>query len=77
MQLRMSKKYGQGGANAPVSAKGGENAMGRFILNLPDEQILHDLAISLMQSRGVPDDADALIVAYNEAVSDVVEAYNS
>lgn len=51
--------------------------MGRFILNLPDEQILHDLAISLMQSRGVPDDADSLIVAYNEAVSDVVEAYNS
>lgn len=28
MQLRMSKKkYGQGGANAPASAKGGENAM--------------------------------------------------
>ena len=51
--------------------------MQSFALNVPDEQILHDLAISLMQSRGVPGDADALIVAYNEAVSDVVEAYNS
>lgn len=27
MQLRISKKYGQGGANTPASAKGGENAM--------------------------------------------------
>lgn len=38
MQLRMSKKYGQGGANAPASAKGGENAMS---LSKAAAQLLH------------------------------------
>lgn len=52
--------------------------MQSFALNVPQEEILHDLALLLLQARGnVPQDERELIVAYNDAVAGLIDEYNS
>lgn len=52
--------------------------MQSFALNVPQGEILHDLALLLLQVRGnVPQDERELIVAYNDAVAGLIDAYNN
>lgn len=51
--------------------------MQSFALNVPQEKILHDLALLLLQARGIPQDERELIVAYNDAVAGLIDEYNN
>lgn len=57
--------------------RGGEKYMQSFALNVPQEKILHDLALLLLQARGIPQDERELIVAYNDAVAGLIDEYNN
>lgn len=51
--------------------------MQSFALNVPQEKTLHDLALLLLQARGIPQDERELIVAYNDAVAGLIDEYNN
>lgn len=76
MQLRMSKIW-PGRSKRPGQRERGWKYMQSFALNVPQEKILHDLALLLLQARGIPQDERELIVAYNDAVAGLIDAYNN
>lgn len=76
MQLRMSKTW-PGRSKRPGQRERGWKYMQNFALNVPQEKILHDLALLLLQARGIPQDERELIVAYNDAVAGLIDAYNN